>query len=262
MIARSRIATIARQLTRSASSSALSPKVLYNSINPHLLEVVLNNEKALNSLDLDMIESLASQIDAWNANSNLKVVVMRGAGKKAFCAGGDVKSLYLAGTSEANKDKQPAILDEFFRKEFTMDYRLTTMKPIQVALWDGIVMGGGVGVSIHSPFRIATENSMFAMPEAKIGFFTDVSGGYFLSRLHDHVGLYLGLTSQRLKGKDLVRAGLANYFIPSARIPELEAALYKSSDPERFTKAGVVSAIQTLAEKVEGPLPNLELIKR
>ena len=92
------------------------------------------------------------------------------------------------------------------------------MKPVQISCWDGIVMGGGVGISIHSPIRIATESSMFAMPEAKIGLFTDVAGGYFLSRLRKNIGLYLGLTGARLKGEEVVQAGLANFFVEKSKI--------------------------------------------
>lgn len=88
------------------------------------------------------------------------------------------------------------LLDTFFREEFVLDYRLATLKPVLVSILNGVVMGGGVGISIHSPFKIATEKSIFAMPEAKLGFFTDVGGGYFLSRLRSNLGLYLGLTGR------------------------------------------------------------------
>lgn len=98
---------------------------------------------------------------------------------------------------------------------------MATLKPTLIALMDGIVMGGGVGMSIHAPIRVATEKSVFAMPEAKLGLFTDVGGGYFLSRLPHRLGYYLGLTGYRLKGADLVHAGLADYFVPSLEIPKL-----------------------------------------
>ena len=92
------------------------------------------------------------------------------------------------------------------------------MKPVQISCWDGIVMGGGVGISIHSPIRIATEKTVFAMPEAKIGLFTAVGGGYFLSRLRNNIGLYLGLTGIRLKGEEVVQAALANFFVEKSKI--------------------------------------------
>jgi enoyl-CoA hydratase/carnithine racemase len=136
------------------------------------------------------------------------------------------------------------------------------MRPLLIALWNGIVMGGGVGVSIHAPFRIATDKSMFAMPEAKIGFFTDVSGGYFLARLKHNIGLYLGLTSQRLKGKDLVKAGLANYYLPSEKVHELEKRLFDNPNPNSLTRSGIDSMLKEICEKVEGDLDHTADIKR
>lgn len=125
----------------------------------------------------------------------VKAFWVEGAGKKAFCAGGDIKELYFA------KEKNPKLLEEFFKEEFKLDYKLTKMKSLQISNWDGYIMGGGVGLSVFSPYRIATENTSFAMLESKIGFFTDVCGGYFLSRLRNNIGYYLGLTGMTLKGE-------------------------------------------------------------
>jgi 3-hydroxyisobutyryl-CoA hydrolase len=117
---------------------------------------------------------------------------MSGVGGKAFCAGGDIKLIYESGTGKAD----PKIKTQFFHDEYVLDYCLTHMNPIQISIWNGIVMGGGVGVSVHAPIRVATDNSVYAMPETGIGFFTDVGGSYFLSRINHniHLGLYLGLT--------------------------------------------------------------------
>eukprot|EP01016_Furgasonia_blochmanni_P052875 TRINITY_DN8474_c0_g1_i7.p1 TRINITY_DN8474_c0_g1~~TRINITY_DN8474_c0_g1_i7.p1 ORF type:complete len:348 (-),score=97.80 TRINITY_DN8474_c0_g1_i7:292-1335(-) len=157
-----------------------------------------------------------------------QVVIIKGAGLKAFCAGGDVKSLYDAKrTPKSPADAQ--VLDTFFREEFTLDYSLARMRPVQVSLLDGIVMGGGVGISVHSKVRVATENSVFAMPEARIGFFTDVGGGYFLSRLRKNLGLFLGLTGARLRGKELVQIGLADFFVKRENIPKLEESLFQNA---------------------------------
>jgi enoyl-CoA hydratase/carnithine racemase len=262
MLARTRLGAIHAHLVRAFSTPIGTDKVLYDRKNPYVLEVTLNKEKALNALDSEMIASLSQNVEQWNKDPNLKVVLMRGKGKKAFCAGGDVKTLYDARVAEKNPNVEPEVLDSFFRSEFECDYKLASMKPLQIALWDGIVMGGGVGISIHAPFRIATENSMFAMPEAKLGFFTDVSGGYFLSRLKDNFGLYLGLTSQRLKGMDLVRAGVANYYIPSERVPELEKRLFDNPKPESLSKSALGETIKSLSEKVDGELPNAAVIKK
>lgn len=99
-----------------------------------------------------------------------------------------------------------------------MDYQISQMKAIQIANWDGIVMGGGVGISAFGPFIIATQNTMYAMPQGKIGFFTDVGAGYFLSRLRNNIGYYLGLTGARLKGEDVYISGLANFYISKENV--------------------------------------------
>lgn len=139
---------------------------------------------------------------------------VEGAGGKAFCAGGDVKVLY---EGDANIDTR----QQFFREEFTLDFRLATCNAIQIANWDGIVMGGGVGISHFAPFRIATENTMFAMPEAKIGFFTDVGAGLTLANLRNNIGMYIALTSGRLKGEEVYNSGFANYFVSRDSIPKI-----------------------------------------
>ena len=118
-------------------------------------KVTLNNPKALNSLNLQMIRELSAELPNLN---KAKVFWIEGAGGKAFCAGGDVKSLY------DGRESNPKILADFFREEFTLDYKMTLLNSLQVSNWDGIVMGGGVGLSVFSPFRIATENTLFAMP--------------------------------------------------------------------------------------------------
>ncbi len=117
----------------------------------------------------------------------------------------------------------PNVKADFFAQEYLLDYALTQMAPTQISIWNGIVMGGGVGVSVHAPIRVATDNTVFAMPETGIGFFTDVGGSYFLPRIKNNInlGLYLGLTGHRLKAKDLVKWGIATHFVPQAKIPEL-----------------------------------------
>ena len=162
-------------------------------------EFQLNVNKTLNSIDLDMVNIMSDKLYAWAKGHEEapRVVMISGTGGKAFCAGGDIVSMYNLWKNNSPMEAK----SEFFAKEYLMDYSLTTMKPIQVALWNGIVMGGGVGVSCHSPIRVATEKSMYAMPETAIGFFCDVGGSYFLSRVNNNVnlGMYLGLTGHRLK---------------------------------------------------------------
>lgn len=250
----SRISVIARGFSSHIQKILLSPKV-------NMTQVILNKEKALNALDLDMISSLRNELSNWSAKDDTKVVVMKGAGSKAFCAGGDVVSLLDARTSHSGEGKS-SILDSFFRHEFMLDYGLATMKPIQVAIWNGIVMGGGVGISIHAPYKIATDSTIFAMPEGKIGFFTDVAGGFFLSRLQENIGLYLGLTSATIKGKDTVRAGVATHYIPQNNIVHFEEEL--THEIEAYSGQDFRQVIDNVllkyAEKVDGEFPNTSII--
>lgn len=117
-----------------------------------------------------------------------------------------------------------------------MDYNLIKLKSIQIANWDGIVMGGGVGISSFSPFKIATEKTMFAMPEGKIGFFTDVGSCYFLSKMRNNIGYYLAMTSSRLKGEDVFNSGLSNYYIPQENIKKVYEELASNVPSSENTK--------------------------
>ena len=146
---------------------------------------------------------------------------MKGAGGKAFCAGGDVVAI-----AESSKGSDGGELSRsFFREEYVLDYLLATLKKPYIAIIDGITMGGGVGLSVNSKFRIATEKTRFAMPETAIGLFPDVGGSYFLPRLQGELGMFLALTGTHLIGEDVLHAGIATHYVPSAKIPELEAGL-------------------------------------
>jgi enoyl-CoA hydratase len=159
--------------------------------------VVLNRPKALNALTLTMVRLTAAALDAWRDDPSITRVVMRGAGDKAFCAGGDIRRLYEFGRA-GDHDQQLT----FWREEYQLNERIRTYpKPI-VALIDGIVMGGCVGVSINASHKIAGERFSFAMPEVGIGFFPDVGGTYFLPRLERCAGVYLALTGLRADAGD------------------------------------------------------------
>lgn len=183
--------------------------------------LTLNRPKALNSLNYPMVTKIIDTLKEWEGK--LECVIVRGSGEKAFCAGGDVVSL----TSGSPSDCQAA--KEFFRKEYTMDYIVGQYKIPYVALIDGITMGGGVGLSVHGKYRVATEKTLFAMPETAIGLFPDVGASYFLPKLEGKLGLYLALTGQRLRGKDVVKCGLGTHFVESKDVPKLYDALLKSS---------------------------------
>lgn len=206
--------------------------------------VTLCRPKKLNSLSLPMLYDLKEKYSQL-APAGARCVFLRGEGR-ALCAGGDVAEVregVLTGTS------YPA---DFFYEEYHLDYSIATLhekhKVLQVALWDGIVMGGGVGLSIHSPIIIATEKVLFAMPETAIGLFPDVGATWALSRLKagKACGLYLGLTGQRLGAADCLHAGLATHFCPSEHIPEVEKAVRSLGEKVNDVEA-VSAAIASVA---------------
>lgn len=184
--------------------------------------VTLNNEKALNALGWDMVKAMRAQLINWAGDKSVKAVLVKGAGDRAFCAGGDIRWLHDA----AKKD--PAHASEFFREEYRNNSLIYHYPKPYVALIDGVVMGGGVGISVHGDFRVAGDATLFAMPETGIGLFPDVGGGHFMPRLHDGLGLYYALTGARAKAADCMAAGIATHYAPADKIGELEGALLKT----------------------------------
>ncbi|KAF8412812.1 hypothetical protein HHK36_000783 [Tetracentron sinense] len=180
-----------------------------------------------------MVSRLLELFIASEEDSNAKLVIVKGKGR-AFCAGGDVVAV-VRDTTEGNWK----LGAHFYWNEYILNYMMATYSKTQVSILDGIVMGSGAGASIHGRFRVATENSVFAMPETALGIFPDVGASYFLSRLPGFFGEYVGLTGARLDGAEMLACGLATHFVPTMRLPSLEAALFKvnTSDP------AVVSAI-------------------
>lgn len=182
--------------------------------------VVLNRPKALNALNLPMVRQLAKALDAWEHDPAVTHIVITAAGEKAFCAGGDIRSLHDLGKAGRYDE-----MLTFWREEYILNARIKSYPKPYVALVDGIVMGGGVGVSLHGSHRIAGERWLFAMPEVGIGFFPDVGATYALPRLPDHAGTYLALTGDRVGQADALALGLATHTVPSARMAELVEAL-------------------------------------
>ena len=181
--------------------------------------VLLNRPGALNALSLTLIEAFDARLKAWAEDPAVKAVVVRGAGNRAFCAGGDVRSIWEGGRTVGG----PA--SELFRREYMLIRRIKVLAKPYIALIDGIAMGGGVGVCVHGSHRVATERTTIALPETQIGLFPDVGSSYFLTRMPGALGLYLGLTGARLKAADALHAGLADRYVERARLPDLEAAL-------------------------------------
>ncbi|XP_078040374.1 3-hydroxyisobutyryl-CoA hydrolase isoform X2 [Augochlora pura] len=164
-----------------------------------------------------MIEKIYPTLKKWETSKRL--VVIEGAGEKAFCAGGDIKAIIPI------TDENDELREAFFRKEYTQNHLIATYKIPYVALINGITLGGGVGLSIHGKYRVATEKTLFAMPETAIGLFPDVGGSYFLPRLQGKLGVYLGLTGERLKGMDVLHAGIATHMIPFENLAQLKQDL-------------------------------------
>ncbi|XP_023639985.1 probable 3-hydroxyisobutyryl-CoA hydrolase 3 isoform X2 [Capsella rubella] len=189
--------------------------------------LTLNKPKALNALSSNMISRLLQLFCAYEEDPGVKLVILKGQGR-AFSAGGDIPPVL----SNIVKGKWRLGAD-FFSDQYTLNYVLATYGKAQVSILNGIVMGGGAGVSIHGRFRIATENTVFAMPETALGLFPDVGASYFLSRLPGYFGEYVGLTGAKLDGAEMLACGLATHFVPSTRLTALEADLctVRSSDP-------------------------------
>lgn len=180
--------------------------------------VKLNRPKALNALNLDMIRSLSPILRDWaRPDSGVKLVVVHSAGEKAFCAGGDIKAITEVPGGQMQKD--------FFLEEYQLDHLVGTLSIPYIAIMDGITMGGGVGISVNGRWRVATERTVFAMPEVAIGLVPDVGGGFFLPRLSGELGMFLGLTGHRLKGWDCLHAGLATHAVRAEQLGAMDSAL-------------------------------------
>lgn len=183
--------------------------------------ITLNRPKALNALNLSMAKKLYPKLIHWQNVDKKDLVIIQGAGGKSFCAGGDVVSITREGPT-----KGAAIGRAFFQQEYLLDHLIGHYKVPYVALLDGYTMGGGVGLSVHGKYRVATDKTVFAMPETTIGLFPDVGGSYFLPRLKDKsLGLYLALTSYQLKGKDVAKCGIATHYIPSNTLAQVVSNL-------------------------------------
>lgn len=193
--------------------------------------ITLNRPKALNALTLDMVRAMRAKLDTWRDDNGVELVVIRGAGERAFCAGGDIRALHDSG-----KAGTPYVID-FYAHEYRLNRVIKRYPKPYIALINGIVMGGGVGVSVHGQYRIAGEGCVFAMPETGIGLFPDVGGTYFLPRCPGEVGLYLGLTGARLDVTDAKYAGVATHVVPAAQHEALIAALSDGAHPVERTLA-------------------------
>ena len=196
----------------------------------------LNRPKAINAMTLEMSIGIDAALDRFEADADVAVVVLEGAGERGLCAGGDIRGLWESSKMGGNLGKV------FWRQEYIMNARIAKFPKPYVAFMDGLVMGGGVGLSAHASNRVVTEKTRLAMPEVGLGFFPDVGGTWLLSHSPGEIGTYFGLTGQTMNGPDAIFAGFADAVVPSGKLPVLRDALTK-------VRAGVTPAeIKTLIE--------------
>jgi len=179
----------------------------------------LNRPKALNSLTLEMVRDIEAALDRFEREPAVTAVLVTGEGERGLCAGGDIRAIYDAGKAGS---ELPAT---FWREEYRLNARLGRYSKPYIAFMDGIVMGGGVGISVYGSHRIVTERTRLAMPETGIGFFPDIGASWFLTRQNNELGTYVALTGDPLGAADAILIGLADTFVSSDRLPALAQAL-------------------------------------
>ncbi len=197
--------------------------------------VTLNRPKALNAITREMVGSIHAALDAWAEDAAIQAVLIDGAGERGLCAGGDISAIYEATLSGSDA---PA---HFWREEYGVNALIARYPKPYVAIMDGIVMGGGVGMSAHGSHRIVTERSRIAMPEVGIGFVPDVGGTYLLSRAPGELGTYVGLTASPMNAADAILCGFADLCAPSTQSPALIESLRHAS-----TAVEVETALQSI----------------
>lgn len=205
----------------SAKSSGHEPAcdTVLSDVRNHIGHITLNRPQGLNAIDLDMVRQLQRQLDEWAIDDRVYAVVLRGAGDKAFCAGGDIRALY-----DSFKNGETCH-HAFFAEEYALDLTLHHYRKPVMALMDGFVLGGGMGLAQGVDLRVVTERSRLAMPEVAIGYFPDVGGSYFLPRVPGELGIYLGVTGVQIQAADALYCGLADWYLQSARLTDLDRLL-------------------------------------
>lgn len=210
--------------------------------------ITLNRPQVLNALTQHMVSAIAQALDGWQHDDAVRLVMIEGAGERAFCAGGDIQSLYRTGR------RAPEIGRRFWFDEYRLNARIHHYPKSYVAIMDGVTMGGGAGISIHGSHRIVTERSTVAMPEASIGFMPDVGSTRLLADAPGETGLYLGLTAARISAADAIYAGFADAYVPSQRLAELKGRLAEAGDPSvigHFSETPPVSELKKSRGRID-----------
>ena len=179
----------------------------------------LNRPKAINAMTYEMSLGIDAALDRFESDPAVAVVILEGAGERGLCAGGDIRGLYESSKAGGDLGKI------FWRQEYVMNARIAKYPKPYVAFMDGLVMGGGVGLSGHARHRVVTEKTKLAMPEVGLGFFPDVGGTWLLTRIPGEIGTFFGLTGQTMNGPDAIFARFADAVVPSTKLPALREAL-------------------------------------
>lgn len=237
-----------------------APLVLFETLpsagGARIALATLNSPATLNALNATMVERLAAQLTVWERDPGVALVILRGAGDKAFCAGGDVKALRQSIVDHPAPAPHPAAL-ALFIAEYGFDYRLHHYAKPLLAWGDGIVMGGGMGLLQASPFRVVTERSRLAMPEVNIGLYPDVGASYFLSRIPQRLGLFLGMTGVTFNAADAMYCGLADYLLAAQSLPSVLERLQQTvwhHDPV-VNRAQLDSLLKQCAQQIPTNAP-------
>ena len=230
----------------------MTEEIIFSTSENGIGTILLNRPRALNSLSFEMVIKIREKLTQWATDENVHIVLMKGAGDRAFCAGGDIKSLYEAQNSNAQLQK----MDDFFATEYKMDLEVANYKKPIIALLDGIVMGGGMGLSYGATIKVVTDQTVWAMPETTIGFFPDVGASYFLNKAPGFIGRYLALTAEQLNAADALYVNVVTHFISNEKLDSFIQQL-EEIDLDNLN-------IQTLLEKfastpqAKGELANLQ----
>ncbi|MDD1528282.1 3-hydroxyisobutyryl-CoA hydrolase [Bradyrhizobium sp. WBOS7] len=207
----------------------------------------LNRPKAINAVTLEMFRDIDKALDRFEADPEVAVIVLQGAGERGLCAGGDIRALWES--SKVNGDLGKIL----WREEYILNARIKKFPKPYVAFMDGIVMGGGVGLSAHASHRVVTDRTRLAMPEVGLGFFPDVGGTYLLAHSPGEIGTYFGLTGQTMNGPDAIHAKFADWVVPAVKLPELREALTKLGSGATATDVSKLIGSFSTAE-IGGPV--------
>jgi len=226
----------------------MEAEVLFNVENGFGI-ITLNRPKTLNALTMNMIEKMRHTFTDWMTDDDIKAVIIKGAGDRAFCAGGDVRAVRQA-IVDYQGNENPKLAQDFFYEEYILNHQIHTSNKPYIALIDRVCMGGGVGLSVHGSFRVATERTLVGMPETTIGLFPDVGGAWFLSRLPGEMGTYLALTGQPVHASDCLSLGIATHLVASSSLDEVKENILEL-EPQNITFKTIDDLLKTYSIAVD-----------